>query len=78
MAPLSQNASIKGDKPCFAVGITGLIQSAVTGIYAAALYRYVTGGQATQGSDAPRLAFAPKLRRRRLSRWHPGGERPVG
>lgn len=45
-----------------AVGITGLVQSALTGIYAAALYRYATGGKETQGfeTEALRLAFAPK------------------
>jgi Family of unknown function (DUF6159) len=45
-----------------AVGITGLVQSALTGIYAAALYRYATTGESTQGFDAGALkvAFAPK------------------
>ena len=45
-----------------AVGITGLVQSALTGIYAAALYRYATTGESTQGFDsgALKLAFAPK------------------
>lgn len=45
-----------------AVGITGLVQSALTGIYAAALYRYATTGATTQGFDsgALKLAFAPK------------------
>jgi hypothetical protein len=45
-----------------AVAITGLVQSALTGIYAAALYRYATDGEATQGFDtnALRAAFAPK------------------
>ena len=45
-----------------AVGITGLVQSALTGIYAAALYRYATTGAGTQGfdSNALKLAFAPK------------------
>jgi len=45
-----------------AIGITGLLQSALTGIYAAALYRYATTGKSTQGFDsgAMKLAFAPK------------------
>jgi hypothetical protein len=45
-----------------AVGITGLVQSALAGIYAAALYRYATTGKGTQGfdSNALKLAFAPK------------------
>jgi len=45
-----------------AIGITGLVQSALTGIYAAALYRYATTGQSTAGFDsaALKLAFAPK------------------
>ncbi len=45
-----------------AVAITGLVQSALTGIYAAALYRYAAGGQPTPGFDGPamKLAFAPK------------------
>jgi hypothetical protein len=45
-----------------AVGITGLVQSALAGIYAAALYRYATTGEGTQGFDgnALKLAFAPK------------------
>jgi Family of unknown function (DUF6159) len=45
-----------------AIGITGLVQSALAGIYAAALYRYATGGEETQGFDsgALKLAFAPK------------------
>jgi hypothetical protein len=45
-----------------AIGITGLVQSALTGIYAAALYRYATTGEGTQGFDpnALKLAFAPK------------------
>ncbi len=45
-----------------AVGITGLVQSALTGIYAAALYRYATHGTDTPGFDAGALkvAFAPK------------------
>lgn len=42
--------------------ITGLVQSALTGIYAAALYRYATTGESTRGfdSNALKLAFAPK------------------
>jgi hypothetical protein len=45
-----------------AIGITGLVQSALTGIYAAALYRYATTGESTAGFDsaALKLAFAPK------------------
>jgi hypothetical protein len=45
-----------------AVGITGLVQSALAGIYAAALYRFATAGKDTQGFDtqALKLAFAPK------------------
>jgi hypothetical protein len=45
-----------------AVAITGLVQSALTGIYAAALYRFATTGEGTQGFDANamKLAFAPK------------------
>jgi hypothetical protein len=45
-----------------AVLITGLVQSALGGIYAAALYRYATTGEGTQGFDgnAMKLAFAPK------------------
>lgn len=45
-----------------AIGITGLVQSALTGIYAAALYRYATTGEGTQGFDAQamKLAFTPK------------------
>ena len=45
-----------------AIGITILVQGALTGIYAAALYRYASGGQATPGFDASamKLAFAPK------------------
>jgi VIT1/CCC1 family predicted Fe2+/Mn2+ transporter len=45
-----------------AIGITGLVQSALTGIYAAALYRYATSGEGTQGFDAQamQLAFTPK------------------
>ena len=45
-----------------AVGIAILVQGALSGIYAAALYRYASGGQMTQGFDAAtiKLAFAPK------------------
>lgn len=45
-----------------AVAVTGLVQGALSGIYAAALYRYATTGEATQGFDAAtmKLAFAPK------------------
>ena len=45
-----------------AVGITGLVQSTLAGIYAAALYRFATAGKDTQGFDtqALKLAFAPK------------------
>ncbi len=45
-----------------AVAMTGLVQSALTGIYAAALYRYATTGEGTQGFDADtlKLAFARK------------------
>ena len=41
---------------------TALIQAALTGIYAAALYRYATQGEQTQGfaPEALKLAFAPK------------------
>ena len=45
-----------------AIGITALIQAALAGIYAAALYRYATTGEGTLGFDAKamKLAFAPK------------------
>ena len=45
-----------------AIAITGLVQSALTGIYSAALYRYATKGEGTPGFDAEtlKLAFAPK------------------
>jgi hypothetical protein len=45
-----------------AIAITGLVQSALMGIYAAALYRYATEGEGTKGFDtgALKLAFAPK------------------
>jgi hypothetical protein len=45
-----------------AVGLTGLVQAALGGIYAAALYRYASGGKATIGFEPEtlKLAFAPK------------------
>jgi len=45
-----------------AVAITALIQSALAGVYAAALYRYATTGQGTTGfaAEEMKLAFAPK------------------
>jgi hypothetical protein len=45
-----------------AVGVTALVQSALAGIYAAALYRYATTGKSTRGFDAHamQVAFAPK------------------
>ena len=45
-----------------AVGITGLIQAALSGIYAAALYRYASTGKPTPGfaPETLKLAFAPK------------------
>jgi hypothetical protein len=45
-----------------AIGIAILVQGALSGIYAAALYRYASGGQMTEGfdSNAIKLAFAPK------------------
>jgi hypothetical protein len=45
-----------------AVGLTGLVQAALGGIYAAALYRHAKGGKATPGFEPEtlRLAFAPK------------------
>jgi hypothetical protein len=45
-----------------AIGITALVQAALSGIYAAALYRFATTGEGTQGFDSGtmRLAFAPK------------------
>jgi hypothetical protein len=45
-----------------AVGITALVQAALSGIYAAALYRYATTGEGTRGFDTStmKLAFAPK------------------
>jgi len=44
------------------VGLTGLVQAALGGIYAAALYRYASGGKATVGFEPEtlKLAFAPK------------------
>jgi hypothetical protein len=44
------------------IALTGLLQSALTGIYSAALYRYATTGEGT-GAFAPddiRLAFVAK------------------
>jgi hypothetical protein len=45
-----------------AIGVAILVQGALTGIYSAALYRYASDGQMTQGfdADAIKLAFAPK------------------
>lgn len=45
-----------------AIAMTALIQAALTGIYAAALYRYATQGEQTQGfaPETLELAFAPK------------------
>jgi hypothetical protein len=45
-----------------AVAITALVQSALAGIYAAALYRYATTGKETLGFDTRtmKLAFGPK------------------
>lgn len=45
-----------------ALGITVLIQSALAGIYSAALYRYATTGESSVGftADTMKLAFAPK------------------
>ena len=45
-----------------AIGMTALIQAALAGIYAAALYRYATKGEQTQGfaPETLKLAFAPK------------------
>ncbi len=45
-----------------AIGVTALVQTALSGIYAAALYRFATTGEGTQGFDSGtmRLAFAPK------------------
>ena len=45
-----------------ALGVTVLIQSALAGIYAAALYRYATTGEASVGftGETMKLAFAPK------------------
>ncbi len=48
-----------------AIGITGLVQAALVGIYEAALYRYATTGEGTPGfeSQALQLAFAPKKKK---------------
>jgi hypothetical protein len=45
-----------------AIAVTALVQAALSGIYAAALYRYATTGQGTTGFAAAdmKLAFAPK------------------
>ena len=45
-----------------AIAMTALIQAALGGIYAAALYRYATKGEQTQGfaPETLKLAFAPK------------------
>ena len=45
-----------------AIGLTALVQTALAGIYAAALYRYATTGEGTQAFEASamQLAFAPK------------------
>ena len=45
-----------------AVAVTALVQAALAGIYAAALYRYATTGQGTSGfaAEEMKLAFAPK------------------
>ena len=44
------------------LGVTGLVHSALTGIYSAALYRYATTGEVGLGfeADTMRLAFAAK------------------
>lgn len=44
------------------LGLTGLVHTALTGIYSAALYRWATTGKDTLGfeSDSLRLAFAPR------------------
>ena len=46
----------------FAVAVAALVQAALSGIYAAALYRYATTGEEAPGFDsgALKLAFAPK------------------
>lgn len=45
-----------------AIGLTGLVQAALGGIYAAALYRYASTGKPTPGFEPEtlKLAFAPK------------------
>ena len=45
-----------------AIGLTGLVQAALGGIYAAALYRHASSGKATPGFEPEtlKLAFAPK------------------
>jgi hypothetical protein len=46
----------------FAIAVAALVQAALTGIYAAALYRYATTGEGAPGFDSGtlKLAFAPK------------------
>jgi hypothetical protein len=53
---------IAGIVAIIAIGMTALIQAALAGIYAAALYRYATKGEPTQGfaPETLKLAFAPK------------------
>jgi hypothetical protein len=41
-----------------ALGLTALVQSALAGIYEAALYRYATTGQAALGFDSETLQLA--------------------
>lgn len=45
-----------------AIGLTALVQTALAGIYAAALYRFASTGQESEGFDAKtlKLAFLPK------------------
>lgn len=64
-AAFTQNAALIILTVVFAIAaviLTALIHSALSGIYAAALYRYANGGTATQGfdSNALQLAFVPK------------------
>jgi hypothetical protein len=53
---------IAGVVAILAIGMTALVQAALGGIYAAALYRYATKGEQTQGfaPETLKLAFAPK------------------
>ena len=53
---------IAGIVAIIAIGMTALIHAALAGIYAAALYRYATKGEQTQGfaPETLKLAFAPK------------------